>query len=94
MTVFSEERRLIESDPDWLRAREQRRTFEEMLADVLQRGVADGSFAIADVDLSERLVLGVVNHLASWFDPQGRVSVGEVAGTAADLVLHGFARPS
>ena len=92
MTVFSEERRLIESDPAWRRAREQRRSFEEMLADVLRRGVADGSFAIDDVALTERLVLGVVNHLASWFDPEGRVSSQDVANTAADLVLHGFGR--
>ncbi len=92
MTVFSEERRLIESDPAWRRAREQRRTFEEMLADVLRRGVGSGAFAIADIDLTERLVLGVVNHLSSWFDPDGRVSSEEVADTATDLVLHGFGR--
>ncbi len=93
-TVFSEERRLIESDAGWLRARDQRRSFEEMLADVLRRGVADGAFAISDIDLTERLVLGVVNHLSSWFDPGGRVSAEEVADTAADLVLHGIARPA
>ena len=94
MTVFSEERRLIEADPEWRRAREQRRTFEEILADVLRRGVAAGPFAITDIDLTARLVLGVVNHLSSWFDPGGRVSAVEVADTAAGLVLHGFGRPA
>ncbi len=94
MTVFSEERRLIESDPDWRRAREQRQSFQEMLGDVLRRGVGEGAFAITDIELTERLVLGVVNHLSSWFDPDGRVSAEEVADTAADLVLHGLARPA
>jgi AcrR family transcriptional regulator len=92
MTVFNEERRLIESVPEWARVREQRREFQTILGGVLRRGVDGGSFAIADGDVALMSILGIVNHMPQWFDSAGRLSPEEVADHCADLVLHGIAR--
>jgi AcrR family transcriptional regulator len=92
MTVFNEERRLIESVPEWTRVREQRREFQAILGGVLRRGVEDGSFGIEDADVALMAILGIVNHMPQWFDTAGRLSPEEVADRCADLVLWGIVR--
>jgi TetR/AcrR family transcriptional regulator, cholesterol catabolism regulator len=92
MTVFNEERRLIESVPEWTRVRQQRREFQTILGDVLRRGVEDGSFLIADADVALMSILGIVNYMPQWFDSAGRLSPEEVADRCVDLVLRGIAR--
>jgi AcrR family transcriptional regulator len=94
MTVFNEERRLIESHADWIRVRQLRRSFQDLLDSVLQRGVACGDFAIQDVEVTQRLLLGTVNHLSSWFDPSGRLSPAELADRCVELILYGIAQPA
>jgi AcrR family transcriptional regulator len=91
MTVFNEERRLIESVPEWDRVRQQRREFQSILSDVLRRGVDDGSFEIADANVALFSILGIVNYMPQWFDSKGRLSAEEVADRCVDLVLDGIA---
>jgi TetR/AcrR family transcriptional regulator, cholesterol catabolism regulator len=90
MTVFNEERRLIESVPEWTRVRQQRREFQDLVAEVLRRGIVDGSFQIVDADIVLMSILGVVNHMPQWFDPSGRLTPEQVADRCTDLVLHGI----
>jgi AcrR family transcriptional regulator len=90
MVVFNEERRLIESVPEWKRLRQQRREFQGILADVLRRGAEDGSFQIADTEIALMSILGIVNHMPQWLDAAGRLSPDAIADRCVDLVLHGL----
>ena len=47
MIVFSQERD-VSRGPGWSEVREARRRFERMLAEVMDRGVEEGSFRMAD----------------------------------------------
>jgi AcrR family transcriptional regulator len=91
MTVFNEERRLIESDPGWARVRAARRSFQDILAEVLRQGVKEGSFAIPDLELALMALLGMVNHMSQWLDPMGRLAPVEIADALVDLLLSGIA---
>jgi AcrR family transcriptional regulator len=90
MVVFNEERRLIEADPAWRQVREARERFEGILDDVLRAGVRDGSFTIADLDIARMSILGIVNHMPQWLDPNGRLAPVDVADRCADLLLQGL----
>jgi hypothetical protein len=93
MTVFNEERRLIESDPGWARVRASRRSFQDLLTEVLRQGVNEGSFRIPDLELALLALLGMVNHMSQWLDPKGRLSPEAIADALVDLLLSGIAAP-
>ena len=90
MVVFNEERRLIEADPAWRQVRDARERFESLLDEVLRAGDRDGSFAIDDIDIARMSILGIVNHMPQWLDPNGRLAPGDVADRCADLLLQGL----
>jgi hypothetical protein len=70
--------------------RQARARFQQLLEDVLREGDHEGSFAIPDLRLAEMLVLGIVNHMPQWLDPDGRLAPGDVADRCADLLLRGL----
>lgn len=78
MVVFAAERRLVESDPRWEEIRRQREAFEELLASI-----------VPGDSLARLALLGMVNHMPSWFDPDGRLSATEIADRFVDLLLEG-----
>lgn len=78
MVVFAAERRLVESDPRWDEIREQREAFEALLDEIL-----DGD------SLTRLALLGMVNHMPSWYDPDGRLGAEEIADGFVDLLLTG-----
>lgn len=87
MLVFQQERHVLERGPQWREVRRQRKDFEQLLADVLQRGERDGSFRLGDPDIALRALLGMVNHTAQWFRPRGRLSAEQIADGFVDLLL-------
>jgi AcrR family transcriptional regulator len=82
MVVFAAERRLVESDPRWAEIRRQREDFEALLAEVL-----DGD------PLTRLALLGMVNHMPTWFRPNGRLTATEIADRFVDLLLSGARTP-
>ena len=94
MVVFAEERRLIEADPSWATVRGLRERFSDLLAQVLERGQESGAFEIVDRDLALLSILGVVNHMAVWLDPGGRLPAAAVADRCSELLLNGLGRRS
>ena len=78
MIVFAAERRLVESDPRWAAIRRQREEFEALLDDIL---AGDALVRLA--------LLGMVNHMPTWYRPDGRLSAEEIADGFVDLVLSG-----
>ena len=79
MVVFAAERRLVESDPRWAQIRRQREDFEALLAELLPGD-----------PLARLALLGMVNHMPSWYDPDGRLSATEIADAFCDVLLTGI----
>ncbi|HEX7279994.1 MAG TPA: TetR/AcrR family transcriptional regulator [Solirubrobacterales bacterium] len=87
MLVFTQERQAIEGQQRWRRVRSQRRAFERILDEVLERGEADGSMSFADRRLSLLALLGMVNYTPQWVRPGGRLSADEIADGYCAMVL-------
>lgn len=72
--------------------KELRSEYEELFATVLQEGVEEGVFRSAD-RIEVLGVLSTLNYTYVWLDPNGPVSVDEIADRLADLILHGVQLP-
>lgn len=90
MVVFNQERRTLERDAGWAHVRAARREFEQLVRDVLQRGIDDGSFAIADPGLTLLALLGMGNYTAQWYAPGGRLDAESIADGYCALLLNGI----
>jgi AcrR family transcriptional regulator len=87
MLVFHQERHVLEHGPQWRAVRKQRKDFETLVAEVLERGERNGCFDFADRDLALKALLGMVNHTAQWFRPRGRLTAEQIADGYVDLLL-------
>jgi AcrR family transcriptional regulator len=90
MVVFNQERRTLERDAGWAHVRAARREFEQLVRDVLQRGIDDGSFVIADPSLTLLAFLGMGNYTAQWYAPGGRLDAEAIADGYCALLLNGI----
>ncbi len=68
----------------------RRDQFEGLWASILQQGVEAGVFAIPDLDMAVKGVLGLMNWTVTWYNPQGRLNPEEIAGLLASLLLDGL----
>jgi AcrR family transcriptional regulator len=64
--------------------------FEHMWREILRQGVEQGSFHCADIPLTVRGLLGVMNWTITWYRPDGPMSVDEIADYFADIFLKGI----
>src|SRR4051794_20557520 len=90
MIVFNAERRTVESDPRWAEIVAARNDFEDLLAGIFERGEQAGLFAVEDGSLARLALLGMVNHMPSWYRPGGRLDAAEVADRFCDVLLNGI----
>jgi len=90
MVVFNEERRLIESDPAWHDVRDARERFQSLLEGVLREGDRTGRLVMEDIGVVQMSILGIVNHMPQWLDPEGRLAPAQVADRCLDLLLRGL----
>ena len=90
MVVFNQERRTLERDPAWAHIRAARRDFEALLGGILRRGIDEGAFAPADPQLALKALLGMGNHTAQWFAPDGRLDAEQIADGYCALLLDGI----
>ncbi|MET0910204.1 MAG: TetR/AcrR family transcriptional regulator [Ilumatobacteraceae bacterium] len=65
--------------------------YEERFVDIIERGVADGSFQAPDAKLTAWAILAVGTSTSTWFRPDGRLQLEEIAARYTDLVLNGLA---
>ena len=65
--------------------------YEERFVDIIERGVADGSFQAPDAKLTAWAILAVGTSTSTWFRPDGRLQLEEIAALYTDLVLNGLA---
>jgi AcrR family transcriptional regulator len=72
-----------------------RRQYRDAMAAVIERGVKDGSFRVADAKLASMLILDMVNGMAAWFKPRDRRDTDRMAeryGEAAISLLESWGR--
>jgi AcrR family transcriptional regulator len=70
-----------------IRRRDQ---FDHGVRQVLEEGIADGSFAPHDVKLRSFALMGAINWIPRWFNPAGPATSNEIADRFADYLLAGL----
>jgi AcrR family transcriptional regulator len=91
VTVFFHEWRTIEGDERWTDIRRERREFETIIGDVLERGRAAGHFEFADGRIALLGFLGMINYTPQWYEQAGRVRHTAIADQFCDIFLRGIA---
>ena len=71
----------------------RRDRFDRGLRAIVQEGIAEGSFAPVDAKLVSFAIMGAVNWIPKWFNPEGRASSEQVGRTFADFLIAGLRRP-
>ena len=72
----------------------RRDRFDRGLRAIIQEGIAEGLFAPADTKLVAFAIMGAVNWIPKWFDPQGPATSEKIGETFADYLLAGLRRPA
>ena len=90
MTVFQQERHLIEHDPQWRTVRRQRKEFELILDGLLQDCERERALKFPDRALTLRALLGMVNHTSTWLRPRGRLIPEQIADGYCDMLLGAY----
>lgn len=70
----------------------KRDKFEQIFRSIVQDGIAHSEFRSVDVPVAVQALLGMVNWMARWYHPDGRLKADQIADLFADLFLEGLAR--
>ncbi len=85
MLVFQQERHVIEDGRQWKAVRDSRKAFERLVGRLLGEAIDDGD-ASGDRRVLLSALLGMVNHTAQWYRPDGRLGVDALADGYVELV--------
>ncbi|WP_439816500.1 TetR/AcrR family transcriptional regulator [Zavarzinia sp. CC-PAN008] len=66
-----------------------RRRYEAALREILEAGVAAGTFRLPDVHVASYAVLALLTSVATWYREDGRLSQGELTDIYTALVIEG-----
>jgi AcrR family transcriptional regulator len=69
---------------------EERDHFRTDFETVINEGIASGEFRSGDAHLDALAILGACNFTAFWFDPDGAMSVEQIAESFADRLVYGM----
>lgn len=74
-----------------------RDAYEQLFADVISHGIADGYLRDVDPRQATKPVLGALNWISVWYDPErdsadGTAAINQVADSYADFVVNGLRR--
>jgi AcrR family transcriptional regulator len=72
----------------------RRDRFEHGVRQVLEEGMAEGTFTRGDAKLLAFALFGAVNWIPRWFNPQGPATSQQIADRFADYLIAGLRRPS
>lgn len=92
VTVFLREWRNIRPAPEWDEIITVRKEYENLILRELQKGKEAGVFSISDEKMTLMSFLGMINYTYQWFDPEGRVSVEDLADQMSSIFLYGITR--
>jgi len=69
-----------------------RQQYERKLIGILDDGVAEGRFTVADTTVAAYGILAMLTGVCTWFKPAGRLTKEEVTGIYTGMVRHGLVR--
>jgi AcrR family transcriptional regulator len=73
----------------------KRDRFDHGLRAIIQQGIDDGLFRAGDPKMIGFAIMGAVNWITKWFDPEGPMTSEEIGQRFADYLVGGlFAQPS
>lgn len=72
------------------KVRNNQQRYESMIREILDEGVADGSFEIDDTRLATLAFFGMVNWSHQWYSPGGQQSYTEIADYFYRLFVRGI----
>jgi AcrR family transcriptional regulator len=70
----------------------RRDEFDRGLRRVIEAGIEDGTFAPGSAKLLSFAILGAINWIPRWFNPDGASSSDEIADQFADYLVTGLRR--
>ena len=68
----------------------QRDEYERIFQNLICNGIAEGVFAHNDIKVLSYAILTLCTAGATWYRPDGRLSVSEIAAIYENFVLHGL----
>ena len=71
----------------------RRDRFDHGMRQVLEEGVRTGAFTRGDAKLLSFAILGAVNWIPRWYDPEGTASSQQIADHFADYLIAGLRKP-
>ena len=71
-----------------------RNTYERMMQELLLDGVERGVFRPCDVKVVSYAMIAMCTEVATWFHPEGRLSVQQVIAMYCQLIAEGLVFPS
>lgn len=68
--------------------------YEELLRNILQTGIESGEMRRMDVKIAGRLVLGAINWMPRWYNPDGPLKASGIADQFCEIILDGVRAPA
>ncbi len=68
----------------------KRDQFDHGMRDIIQQGIDQGVFASGDPKMIEFAMMGAVNWIPKWFDPQGSATSQQIGDAFADYLVGGL----
>ncbi len=91
MTIFFNEK--VHLSPEKLAIIHARqRNYEESIATVIRQGIAEGVLEPVDALLTAYGILGMINWIIYWFDPNGTCKPEEIAELYVGIILRGIVK--
>lgn len=72
---------------------EMRRRYEREVIGIVERGVAEGVFAVSDPQAASYGILAMLTGVCTWFHPEGRLGTAEITELYTGMVLKSLAAP-
>jgi AcrR family transcriptional regulator len=93
VACFLEEGRRL--GPEYRAAHQATRDrYESLFRRIIADGIETGEFAPTDVRLAGFAILGLVNWVVRWYQPEGRDSAAHIAAVFSTYAVHALADPA
>ncbi|MGW6032631.1 TetR/AcrR family transcriptional regulator [Gordonia terrae] len=93
MDILSTPRQSDKEEAERLRSRELVAEIEKNWADLIKRGMDEGSFVQGDPVVYSRLVLGALVSVWRWYRPGGPLSLDDLISTVSDSAIRMVTAP-
>jgi AcrR family transcriptional regulator len=91
--AFMREIPLFASSPEMSDVREVRRDYQASVSEVISRGMDQRVLRRDDVALVTLQIFSMCNHTWTWYRPDGKYSMADVARTFLNVLLGGLVQP-